>query len=237
MIDHAKVKLKEAKQRLTNGDNSGAFRLAYEALEIFLRELCFECGAPLQPRPEKKSVSKWGFAKCVDFLRFNSVITKKQRSLLFKINNFRIVAVHYGKDPDEIEAKSSIEEIERFIQGRGICAIAIMKNPVIGVDSTDPLSKARKIMLDNDFSQLPVFKGKKAIGSISEATFVKLFPTLALTSKTIIGKVMDPPFKEISDNSLLEEVIRLLFTESAVLVTKHDQVIGIITKADLLKMF
>lgn len=67
--------------------------------------------------------------------------------------------------------------------------------------------------------------------------FVKLFPTLELASETTIDKVMDPPFKEISDNALLEEVRRLLITESAVLVTKHDQVIGIITKADLLKMF
>jgi len=237
MIDHVKAKLKEAKLRLTKGDNSSAFRLAFEALDIFLRELCFKCGAPLESRPEKRSVSKWGFTKCVDFLRSNSIITKRQGSLLFKVNNLRVVTVHYGKDPDEKETKSSIREIERFIQGRGICAIAIMKNPVVGADLMDPLSKAQKLMLKHDFSQLPVFKGKKAVGSISEGTFVRLFPTLELASETTIDAVMDPPFKEISDNALLEEVRRLLITESAVLVTNQDQVIGIITKADLLKMF
>lgn len=237
MLDSVKARLKEAKHRLTNGDNAGAFRFAYEALDIFLRELCFTCGAPLGTQGNRRSVSKWGFARCVEYLRFNIIITKTQQSLLFKINNSRIAAVHYGKDPDRKEMKEAITEIERFIQGRGICASAIMNKPVIAVQVKDPLSKARELMLEHDYSQLPVFEGKKSVGSISEGTFVKLFPTLELASELTIEKAMEPSFKEVSENALLEEVRRYLFSEPAVLVTSQDLVIGIITKADLLKMF
>ena len=237
MLDSVKAKLKEAKRRLTNGDNAGAFRSGYEALEMFLRELCFTCGAPLVPQGNKGSVAKWGFARCVEYLRSNAIITKTQQSLLFKINNSRIAAVHYGKDPDKKETKGAVREIERFIQGRGICARAIMNKPVTGVQVMDPLSKARELMLEHDYSQLPVFEGKKSVGSVSEGTFVKLFPTLELASELTIENSMGPPFKEVSENALLEEVRRYLFSEPAVLVTSQDLVIGIITKADLLKMF
>jgi len=237
MIDRVKARLKEAKLRLSNRDDAGAFRTAHEALEMFLRELCFKCGVSLQSNPQKQSVSEWGFAKCVDFLRSNSAITKAQAGLLFKINNLRISVVHYGKDPEKKEAQDTIREIERFIQGGGVCAIAIMKRPVVGVDMKDPLSKAKELMLENDYSQLLVFQGNRPVGSISEETFVKLFPTLELANEISISEVMETPFKEVSENTLLEDVKKLLFTESAILVTNDRQVLGIITKADLLKMF
>jgi len=56
MIDRVKVRLKEAKLRLTKKDSEGAFRFAYEALEMFLRELCFKCGAPLESKQQERSV-------------------------------------------------------------------------------------------------------------------------------------------------------------------------------------
>jgi len=237
MMDSVKGRLKEAKLRQSKNDNTGAFRLAFEALDMFLRELCFKRGARLDPKQEKGPVSKWRFVDCVDFLRSNSFITKAQGSILFKINNLRIPVVHYGKDPSETETKDAIREITRFIQGRGICAGAIMNKPIVGVDSMDPISKAREIMMQYDYSQLPVFKGSKTMGSISEKTLVKLFPTLEMEGELLVNKVMEPPFKEVSENALLEEIRCLLLDESAVLVLGKDRVIGIITKADLLKMF
>lgn len=237
MMDRVKARLSEAKSRLKKNDNAAAFRLAYEALDMFLRELCFKWGARLDPKEEKGAVSKWGFAECVDFLKSHSIITKTQGSALFRINNLRVSVVHYGKDPNATESREVIREITRFIQGRGICASAIMNKPVVSVDATDPISKARKIMIQHDYSQLPVFEENKAVGSVSENTFVKLFPTLKLASELTVDKVMEHPFKEVCEDTLLEEIRRLLLTESAILVLRKNEAVGIITKADLLKMF
>jgi CBS domain-containing protein len=193
MMDCVKARLNEAKSRLKKNDNGAAFRLAYEALDMFLRELCFKCGARLDPKQKKGSVSKWGFARCVDFLMSHSMITKTQGSTLFRINNLRVSIVHYGKNPDETETKEVIREISRFIRGRGICACAIMNKPVVSVDASDPISKAREIMIQHDYSQLPVFRENKAVGSVSEKTFVKLFPTLELATELTVDKVMEDP--------------------------------------------
>jgi predicted transcriptional regulator len=236
-MDRVKARLSEAKSRLKKKDNATAFRLSYEALDMFLRELCFRCGARLEPEQNKEPVSKWTFAKCVDFLKSHSIITKTQGNALFKINNLRVPVVHYGKDPNETETREVIREITCFIQGRGICASAIMNKPVVSVDATDSILKARKIMMQHDYSQLPVFRENKSIGSISEKTFVKLFPTLELATKLRVDKVMEPPFKEVSESTLLEEIRKILLIESAILVLRKNEAIGIITKADLLKMF
>ena len=237
MSDCVKARLEGAKSRLAKRDYEGAFRFAYEALDMFLRKLCFQYRQVTEQDMHEKSIFKWGFSECVDFLQRHQIITKSQASLLFDINNSRIPVVHYGKNPTKREVKHAIGEIERFVQGRGVCASAIMNQPVVGVDSTDSLSKAKSLMLNGDYSHLPVFKERKPVGSISEATFVELFPQLDLATEVKINKVMGPPFKEVPESMLLEEVRKLLLNESALLVQRQGKVVGIITKADILKMF
>jgi hypothetical protein len=192
MLDCVKARLKNARLRLASRDYEGAFRFAYEALDMFLRQLCFQYGEVSEQKMQKKCVSKWGFAECVGFLQHNYIITKSQASLLFNINNLRIPVVHYGRNPSEREAKDAIGEIEHFIQGRGVCASAIMNQPVVGVDLTDSLSRAKDLMLKGSYSYLPVFKGRKSVGSISEATFVGMFPQQDLASEVEISEVMGP---------------------------------------------
>lgn len=122
MIDHVKAKLKEAKLRLTKGDNSSAFRLAFEALDIFLRELCFKCGAPLESRPEKRSVSKWGFTKCVDFLRSTRSLQRDKevfcsRSIIYELSLCIMVKILMRKRQRAPLEKSSVSyRVEVYVR-------------------------------------------------------------------------------------------------------------------------
>jgi len=82
------------------------------------------------------------------------------------------------------------------------------------------------------YSQLPVFDKNHSIGNINEKKITELIISEDL-SQIINRKVkdlMEDSFPRISTISIL------LRDNSAVLVTKKDKTVGIITKSDLFKV-
>ena len=95
-------------------------------------------------------------------------------------------------------------------------------------------------MNETGFSQLPVFDGRHIVGSIAEKAImdriVSGMSPRELSSMPV-AKVMTEAFPQIDEKTPLSLISALLQYHSAVLVMKRGQVIGIITKADLLKVF
>ena len=95
-------------------------------------------------------------------------------------------------------------------------------------------------MNETGFSQLPVFGGRHIVGSIAEKAImdriVSGMSPRELSSMPV-AKVMTEAFPQIDEKTPLSLISALLRYHSAVLVMKRGQVIGIITKADLLKVF
>ncbi len=115
----------------------------------------------------------------------------------------------------------------------------VQANTVITVQKTDSINKVVKIMKEQGFSQLPVFDGKQSVGSISEKAILNQIlagkdPEKIAAQPT--SEIMEEAFPQITENAPLPLISSLLQTYSAVLVVKKGHVVGIITKADLLKM-
>ena len=142
-------------------------------------------------------------------------------------------------DSSYTKVKTIFDVLERLEVKSKIQTEKIIHNQVVSVQKEDPVSKVVKLMKDYGYSQIPVFEGKHSVGGISEKTILRQIlagKDLDEISKLPIEEIMEEAFPQIDDDAPLSLISSLLQTYSAVLVSKKGEVIGIITKADLLRM-
>jgi predicted transcriptional regulator len=94
-------------------------------------------------------------------------------------------------------------------------------------------------MEENDFSQLPVMDNGIQVGSISEARLVSEITSekdfTKISNKPVEG-VMNDGFPTVSKNLDVATVSKFVEANPAVLVVDKGKVVGIITKADIIKL-
>ena len=154
------------------------------------------------------------------------------QSLIAKLESQKI-------DPSYTKVKAIFDALERLQSETEVRADAVFHNEVIGVQKSDPVSKAVQTMADYGYSQLPVFDGEHAVGSISEKTIIEKVSAgknLSEVSKLPVGDVMEEAFPQVGEDAPLPLISNLLQVYSAVLISTKGKVVGIVTKADLLKM-
>lgn len=142
-------------------------------------------------------------------------------------------------DSSYTKVKTIFDILNRLETNTKIQERKIVPNKVINVDDDEPVSKVVKLMKEHGYSQIPVFKGKQSVGSISEKTILRQIldgKDLVEISDLPTGQIMEEAFPQVGEDSPLSLISSLLQTYQAVLVAKKGSVIGIITKADLLKM-
>jgi cystathionine beta-synthase len=106
--------------------------------------------------------------------------------------------------------------------------------PIISVHSQDILSKAVKLMHGYNISQLPVVDHGKVVGSLQEASLMKLLHDGVDFTKQGIFAVMGKPLPALDEDTEVSEVYRLLLSgTTGIIVTRDEVPIGVITRADL----
>lgn len=120
----------------------------------------------------------------------------------------------------------------------GVKARDVMNRKVVGIQKSDKVGKAMRIMERKAYSRLPVFNGKYLVGSISESTIYREIVEGKYLNLHEIGieKIMDEAFPIIDENTPKESFLSLLRFSPAILASRKGEIVGIITKADLLKM-
>ena len=137
------------------------------------------------------------------------------------------------------KVKTIFDILERLEFKSKIQVEKVLHNEVVTVQKSEPISKVVKLMKDHGYSQIPVFEGKQSVGSISEKTILRQIlegKDLQQISALPTEKIMEEAFPQINEDAPLSLITSLLQTYSAVLVSRKGVVIGIITKADLLRM-
>jgi predicted transcriptional regulator len=154
------------------------------------------------------------------------------QSLIAKLESHKI-------DPSYTKVKAIFDALERLQTEKEVRAEEVLHSKVIGVQKSALVSKAVQTMADYGYSQLPVFDGEHPVGSISEKTIigkVSAGKDLNQISKRSVGEVMEEAFPLVGEDAPLPLISSLLQVYSAVLISKKGIVVGIVTKADLLKM-
>lgn len=130
-------------------------------------------------------------------------------------------------------------EKEKTASEKHVTAREIMATPVISVKPDDKIERAAKLMNSYNISQLPVIDDDAQIGSISEATLMHQLTAGKDMSKLVrksIKEIMESPFPTVGKDTDVETIYHLLEHSSAVLVVDRGKAMGILTKADALKL-
>lgn len=154
------------------------------------------------------------------------------QSLIAKLESQKI-------DPSYTKGKAIFDVLESLEIKRDVYVKQILHEKVVSIQGSDKISKAVQLMREHGYSQLPVFHGERVIGSISEKTILGQILSgkdPIQMSELTISEVMDDAFPQVGENAPLSLVSSLLQVYPAALVSKKGEVIGILTKADLLKM-
>ncbi len=105
--------------------------------------------------------------------------------------------------------------------------------PLIYVSPNNSVGEALDLMRKNAVSQLPVIQNNKLVGSVTEKGLVKNIEILDRDDD--VEKVMENSFPILDVESRLDLVKDLLNHYPCVITSKDGELVGIITKADLLK--
>jgi predicted transcriptional regulator len=112
----------------------------------------------------------------------------------------------------------------------------IMSTDIFCVEQDASISAAIDLMKRKDISQLPVMEEEECIGSISEGTIVESIQDFGKKlANATVEEVMDESFPIVPIESDIEVITGLLKYYKAVLIKSKGKIMGIITKADLLK--
>ena len=142
-------------------------------------------------------------------------------------------------DSSYTKVRTIFDVLERLEFKTKVQTEKILHTEVVSVQRSQPISEAVTVMKEHGYSQIPVFDGKQSVGSISEKAILRQIlagQDLDEISKQPTERIMEEAFPQINDDAPLSLITSLLQTYSAVLVSKKGVVIGIITKADLLRM-
>lgn len=125
------------------------------------------------------------------------------------------------------------------LKGKEVDAAAIMTKDVVGVQQDASIEYAAGKLKKHSLSQMPVFDGDRIIGAFSEKVILELI-SKGVDTKTFsreeVGEHMEDAFPIVKSETPLSVVSTLLEHNPAVLVQDQGKTLGIITKADLLKV-
>ncbi|MBV8677842.1 MAG: cystathionine beta-synthase [Planctomycetaceae bacterium] len=106
--------------------------------------------------------------------------------------------------------------------------------PLVTVRPEDTVATAVEILQTTGFSQLPVVRDERAVGSIQEITLVRTLHDGGDPSRVAVDEIMARPLPQLEVGVHLDEAYRLLLAgNTGVLAVSEGRVIDIITRIDL----
>jgi predicted transcriptional regulator len=165
-------------------------------------------------------------------------LTQSQLANMAGVSQSYIAKLEAGKiEPSYIKVKAIFESLDKLERKKEVTASEIMNKNIVGINSSATINDAVEIMRDHGYSQLPVMQGDKPIGGLSERTVLEqiLNPSEDINpSKVKVKEIMDESFPQVAEDAPLSLLTNLLKYYQAVLVQRQGELIGIVTKADLL---
>ena len=164
-------------------------------------------------------------------LRREAGLTQRQLSKLVGVSQAHISKIE-GESVDP--RLSTVNKILAVLtEGKGKKCHEVMTKNVIFVIPYDKVLKVSELMMRNAISQLPVIDDRHVVGTVTEEGIVRnLSSTIA--DEKVVG-VIQPPLPSVPHDTDLSLVRPLLEEHPGVLVMEKGEIVGIITRSDLLK--
>lgn len=167
-------------------------------------------------------------------------LTQTELAARARVSQSLIARIESGDiDPRASTLKKILEALKAGEEREELCAADVMKYPVISIKPSDTIGTANKLMEKYGISQLPVLENNVQVGSISEDRVIREISSGKDISKIPVKKIeeiMNNGFPTVSKDTDFKTVSKLVEVNPAVLVVERGKVIGIITKADIIRM-
>ena len=165
-------------------------------------------------------------------------LTQNQLADMAGVSQSYIAKLEAGKiEPSYLKVKAIFESLDRVERRKEVSAGEMMTKEVVSVEADAYIHEAVEAMRKHGFSQLPVTVDGKPVGGVSERTLLDqvLYPDDDKPpGMRRVREVMEESFPQVSDDAPLSLLSSLLKYYPAVLVQRKGEIVGIITKADLL---
>jgi predicted transcriptional regulator len=164
-------------------------------------------------------------------LRTQAGLTQKELAKLAGVSQAHIAKIEQGKVDPRL---STVNRIFQVLQsGKQRRTKDIMTEGVIVAKPNENVLKASEAMVRNAVSQLPVLDGSRVVGTITEESIIRNLRSNLADEK--VRNVMDSPLPTVTEETSIDTVRMMLERNAGVLVTKGREVVGIITRSDILK--
>ncbi len=168
-------------------------------------------------------------------------LTQSQLAELAGVSQSYIAKLESGKiEPSYLKVKAIFESLERLEKKNELQAGQVMTPNPVGVQRNASVKEAVDLMRENGFSQLPVFDGEKHVGGVTESGLIEHLIPWELEDdpgEVRVEEVMEEAWPLLGEEAPISLLSSLLRYYPAVLVQRRGRVVGIVTKADLLRVF
>lgn len=174
-----------------------------------------------------------GTAACAALKAAKDLASDKLVVVIFPDSGARYLSTFYS---DDWMQENRFFDLEKISLQKVLDVKSSQLPHLISVSPNDRVREAFKKMKEFNIAQLPVIENHKSVGSIEEGqTMSQVIEDSSLVDKPV-SEVMQESFPVIGKTGSIEEVKNLLSRKHpAVLIENSDEIVGIITKSDLLE--
>ena len=165
-------------------------------------------------------------------LRAEIGLTQSQLARLVGVSQAHIAKIEKEKVDPRLSTINKLLQV--LTEGEGKKCRDIMTTEVIFAKPKDTILKISKTMMNHAISQLPVVEKGKVIGTVTEESIIKNLSSNIADQK--VEEIMETPLPSVPENTNISMIRPLLEDHSGVLVVRKGDVVGIITRSDLLKI-
>jgi len=165
-------------------------------------------------------------------LRVEAGLTQRRLAELVGVSQAHIAKIEKEKVDPRLSTVNKILQV--LTGGEGKKCGDVMTRRVISARLDDTILKVSQIMMKNAISQLPVIEGKKVVGTVTEEGIVRNLSSTIADDK--VEKIMQSPLPSVPEDTGISMIRPLLEDHYGVLVVRKGDVVGIITRSDLLKV-
>ena len=165
-------------------------------------------------------------------MRAEAGLTQRQLAKLVGVSQAHIAKIEKENVDPRLSTVNKILQV--LTEGEGKKCGDIMVTEVIFAEPEDTVLRISGLMMDHAISQLPVIENGKIIGTVTEESIIKNLSSNIADEK--VKEIMETPLPSVPENTNISMIRSLLEDYSGVLVIRKGEVVGIITRSDLLKI-